>query len=333
MSTANNSILRAVSRSFYLSIRILPARLRQPIALGYLLARATDTVADTANIPVQMRTETLRKLCDMIQCGITDRAVSVDLVSAFAPLQTNAAEQALLQDLPNILEWLDRLDVADKSDVRAVLKKITSGQLLDLKRFPDRSEIHALKTADDLDEYTYLVGGCVGEFWTRVCFRHIDLFTDLAEEKMLVQGRAYGMGLQLINILRDAGNDLRNGRCYFPADELAAAGISAEQIFREPEKFQPIYRNWINKAKCNVQSGLEYSRAIKNWRVRGATVLPALIGLRTIALLRQAGPKALEQTVKVSRPEVRRLVFGLGITFASHKQIDALINKSHSVTA
>ena len=305
----------------------MPARLRQPIALSYLLARTTDTVADTANIPVQVRTETLQQLCDMIQYGNTDRAASVGLVSVFAPLQANATEQALLQNLPNILEWLDRLDMADQSDVRAVLKKITRGQLLDLERFPDGSKIRALKTAEDLDEYTYLVAGCVGEFWTKVCFRHIARFADLGEEKMLALGKAYGMGLQLINILRDAGNDLRAGRCYFPATELAAAGISPEQIFREPEKFQPVYRNWIDKAECNVESGLEYSRAIKNWRVRGATVLPALIGLRTIALLREGGPKALAQTFKVSRPEVRQMVLGLGITLASRRQIDVLINK------
>jgi farnesyl-diphosphate farnesyltransferase len=333
MSTANNSILRAVSRSFYLSIRILPSRLRQPVALGYLLARSTDTVADTANIPVQMRIETLRKLGNMIQHGNTDRAASVDLVSAFAPLQTNTAEQVLLQSLPDILDGLGRLKMADQSDVRAVLEKITSGQLLDLDRFPDRSAIRALQTAGDLDEYTYLVAGCVGEFWTRVCFRHIDTFAGLGQDKMLALGREYGMGLQLINILRDAGNDLRAGRCYFPANELAAGGISPEQICREPEKFPPIYRNWIDKAERYVESGWEYSRAIKSRRVRAATVLPALIGLRTIALLREAGPKALEQTVKVSRPEVRRMVFSLAISFASRRQIDALIERRHPMTA
>jgi len=44
------AILRSVSRSFYLSIRFLPAALREPVALAYLLARTTDTVADTPRI-------------------------------------------------------------------------------------------------------------------------------------------------------------------------------------------------------------------------------------------------------------------------------------------
>ena len=36
-------LLQGVSRSFHLSIRLLPQALQAPIAVGYLLARATDT--------------------------------------------------------------------------------------------------------------------------------------------------------------------------------------------------------------------------------------------------------------------------------------------------
>ena len=39
-------ILRSVSRAFYLSIRVLPADLREPIGLAYLLARIADTIVD-----------------------------------------------------------------------------------------------------------------------------------------------------------------------------------------------------------------------------------------------------------------------------------------------
>jgi len=345
MSPANKSILRAVSRSFYLSIRFLPTPLREPVALGYLLARSTDTVADTASVPVKTRIETLQGLSNTIQGKIPramagiggpgrDRAdhptesstpatTADDLVAAFAPLQINPAERTLLQNLPGILQWLDQIETADRADIRGVLEKIARGQMLDLERFPDPAEIRALQTAADLDEYTYLVAGCVGEFWTRLCFRHVRHFADLGEEKMFALGQAYGMGLQLINVLRDAGNDLRVGRCYFPAHELATAGVTPEQVLREPEKFQPIYRHWIDKAERNVYCGREYSYAIKNRRVRFATVLPALIGLRTIALLRGAGPNALEQTIKIPRREVRRIMFSLAVGLVSRKAIDA----------
>src|SRR2546426_4379915 len=98
------TILRSVSRSFYLSIRFLPQQLREPIALAYLLARTTDTVADTTRIPGTLRTETVKMLSDGIQ-GKVSREVVINHVASFVPLQENAAEQTLLDSLPDCLKW------------------------------------------------------------------------------------------------------------------------------------------------------------------------------------------------------------------------------------
>ncbi len=89
--------------------------------------------------------------------------------------------------------------------------------MLDLERFgrhgtstSTSTSIRALPTSGDLDEYTYLVAGCVGEFWTRIVFRaHVRNFSERHEPAMLALGVQYGKGLQLINILRDVGSDLR----------------------------------------------------------------------------------------------------------------------------
>jgi farnesyl-diphosphate farnesyltransferase len=331
------AILRSVSRSFYLSIRFLPAQLREPIALAYLLARTTDTVADTTRISPAIRSETLKMLSNGIQ-GTASRDVVVDLIASIVSLQENPAERRLLESLRNCLEWLEHLHAADRNDIRGVLEKITHGQMLDLERFDpptdgfavanNPTDIRALQTAADLDEYTYLVAGCVGEFWTRLCFRHVRDFAGLNEDQMLALGKRYGMGLQLINILRDVGSDLRAGRCYFPEYELNAAHLSASQIFSEPERFQPIYRTWLEKAKDGLECGMQYSRAIRNRRVRAATVLPALIGARTLAVLRDAGATALQRSVKISRGEVRRMIFFLAVTLASRKQIDAMFERA-----
>ncbi len=322
-----NMILRSVSRSFYLSIRFLPAQLRQPIALAYLLARSTDTIADTTGISRLVRIETLKMLSNGIQ-GKASRDVVVDLIASFIPLQVNKNEQRLLESLPDCLDWLDQIEQADRYDIRVVLGKITRGQMLDLQRFDDPQEIRALATAVDLDEYTYLVAGCVGEFWTRLCFRHVRNFASLSEDEMLALGKCYGMALQLINVLRDAGADLRAGRCYFPEYELTVAHLTASQIFSEPERFQPIYQAWLAKAKSGLECGMQYSRAIRNRRVRAATVLPALIGAWTLALVNQAKTGALQRTVKVPRSEVRRMILRLALTVASRKQIESIWNRA-----
>jgi farnesyl-diphosphate farnesyltransferase len=226
------------------------------------------------------------------------------------------------------LEWLEQTDGADRDDIRAVLQNITQGQMLDLHRFDSPAEVRALQTTADLDDYTYLVAGCVGEFWTRLCFRHLRDLASLIQDEMLPLGKRYGMVLQLINVLRDAGSDLRAGRCYFPEDELGAISLSPGRILSEPDRFQPIYQKWMKKAQDDLECGIQYARAIRNRRVRAATVLPALIGARTVALLRGAGARALNQTIKVPRREVRGIIFSLAIHLASNKEVDSIFNRA-----
>ena len=272
--------------------------------------------------------ETLRLLSNGIQ-GTASRGVVVELIAAFVSLQKNASERQLLESLPDCIVCLEGMENADRNDIRLVLEKITSGQMLDLQRFDNPQEIRALITAADLDEYTYLVAGCVGEFWTRLCFRHVRQFSSRSEDEMLALGKRYGMALQLINVLRDAGSDLRAGRCYFPKPELNAVHLAPSQILSEPDRFQPIYRACLGKAKAGLTFGMEYSRAIENRRVRAATVLPALIGARTLALLDAAGPTALQRTVKVSRGEVRGMILSLALAIASRRKIDAIFDRAN----
>jgi farnesyl-diphosphate farnesyltransferase len=300
-------LLRSVSRSFYLSLRFLPKPLRDPLSLAYLLARATDTIADTSAPPGSLRVEALHNLAAAIQ-GTASPGKAAELRESFAPLQSDESERKLIEQLPGLLEWLDDLAPIDRADVRDVLLKINRGQLLDLERFGAPGEIVAVSYAAQLDEYTYLVAGCVGEFWTRVCFRHVKNFSDQPETKMGELGVRYGQGLQLINILRDAGNDLRNGRCYFPADELESLGLAPADILSHPKRVDPILQKWRGKALAGVEAGIEYSCAIRNRRVRFATALPALIGARTLALLREAGPEALTKKIRVQRAEIRSLI-------------------------
>ena len=137
------TLLRSVSRSFYLSIRVLPAQLREPISLAYLLARTTDTIADASQISRAVRMETLKLIADGIQ-GAASRDVLAELVAGFVSLQQNASERQLLESLPDCLAWLDRIEHADRNDIRVVLEKITRGQMLDLQRFDNPQEIRAL---------------------------------------------------------------------------------------------------------------------------------------------------------------------------------------------
>jgi farnesyl-diphosphate farnesyltransferase len=317
-------LLRSVSRSFYLSLRFLPKALRDPLSLAYLLARATDTVADTAEAPVAVRMEGLGNLAAMIQ-GEALREAATQLRESLARFQGDEGERKLIRQLPALLDWLDELSTADRDEVRRVLLKINRGQTLDLERFARSGEVRALASTGELDEYTYLVAGCVGEFWTRLCFAHVKRFSDQPEREMRELGLQYGQGLQLINILRDAGEDLRRGRCYFPMEELRSLGLTPEDILHEPARAEPIIARWRKKAQRGIEVGIDYACAIRNRRVRFATALPALIGARTLALLRAAGADAITQRIKVPRAEVRQMI--LSSALASPRSLRAKFAK------
>jgi farnesyl-diphosphate farnesyltransferase len=316
-------ILRAVSRSFYISIRLLPRKLRQPVGLAYLFARATDTVADTAEVPALVRAETLSTLRDIIG-GEISRDATVDLIASFAPLQKSQPERTLIESIPDCLALLDRLNADDRGDIHALLAKITKGQELDIARFGDPDHPRALATDLELHEYTYLVAGCVGEFWTQLCFRHVRNFTELLEPEMLDLGKRYGNGLQLINILRDTHSDLQSGRCYFPAQELQEIGLEPSQILIEPARFEFIFEKWQEEAQRGLTAGMRYVHAVRNRRIRGATALPALIGARTLSMLRAAGSTELHRTIKVPRREVRAIIARAVVTLAGRESLNKI---------
>ena len=310
-------LLKPVSRSFYISIRLLPKALREPVALGYLLARTSDTIADASAVDVEKRIKLLDRFARAI--AGKEQAIGNDLAQLRGSAGMTLGEKALLGSADEVLQSLQNLSPEDQRDVRELLAVITRGQRQDLTRW--REGPAALTNAHDLREYTYLVAGCVGEFWTRVCFRKVQSFTARMEADMLQLGRKYGRGLQLVNILRDAGSDLRAGRCYFPEDELRAANLSPADLVNAPAAFLPIYQRWIEEARAGLDAGLEYSIAINPPRVRVATVLPAMIGVRTLSLIEESGLEALRTRVKVSRGEVRGMIASTTITLASQSRL------------
>lgn len=310
-------LLRGVSRSFYLSIRLLPQAVRAPVAVGYLLARATDTVADTTTLPQADRLALLQSLLSAIESPTGDLQAAAAQLAAFAQQQTDPHEQALMRALPQCLHWLQNLSSNDQASVRWVLGPITQGQLMDVSRFGQG--LNALHSEQELSHYTWQVAGCVGEFWTDLCARHLPGFSALPTETMRQTGRRYGMGLQRLNILRDAAADLRAGRCYLPQDRLAALGLSPAQLALAVqhgdkdtlERVAHLLNEYLELTQAQLRDGLDYSCALNGWRLRLASALPALIGTRTLALLRQAGPLAGQKPLKMPRHEIRALLWRL----------------------
>lgn len=321
-SPAAMASLRGVSRSFYLSIRLLPPALRAPIGLAYLLARATDTVADAPGLDAQARIALLDGLDVAIQASSLPADLARRLTAAATGLP-DPHEAGLLRALPCVFAALPGLADPDREAIRAVLLTIASGQRLDLQRFPGNGVPRALADDAEATDYMQRVAGCVGAFWTGLCAAHLPGFATRPVDEMQALGQAFGRGLQRTNILRDAGTDLAAGRCYFPADRLAPLGLQPGTVATQPGALTPLWLEWIAMAEAAMDDGMRYALALRSRRLRAACAMPALIGLRTLALLRAAGPQAaLAHRVKVPRAEVRRMLAGLLFTLAGRSALE-----------
>lgn len=297
MNTADlgGPLLKSVSRSFYLTIRILPARIQAPIGLAYLLARASDTIADTAEASEPVRLHHLAAFGKMIRDGASEGLP--ELQREIQP--PDPGERELIAKLDRCFAWLVTLPESDRREIAGVLEKIIRGQTLDLQRFPKGDGVIALQTAAELDEYTYLVAGCVGEFWTRICLAHLPQYSRASESELLRLGVNYGKGLQLVNILRDIPADRRAGRCYLPADELRAANSTPTKPARE------VFDRWHQRAVEHLEDGRRYLAALRPARLRIGCFLPWYLGVETLRLLNERPPLETEEKIKVPRSTVR----------------------------
>jgi farnesyl-diphosphate farnesyltransferase len=305
-------LLKRVSRSFYLSLAVLPAAVRPTLGIAYLLARAADTIADTRLLPRGARLVHLAALRDELEGPQAGRVEAI--VAATRDTQTDVAERALLERLGECLGAYRALPAADRARVQRVLTIIVSGMTWDLETFPgeDAAGLAALPTRAELDRYTYMVAGCVGEFWTEVHIAHRPRLARWDPAKMTPLGVRFGKGLQLTNVLRDIPRDLRNGRCYLPSHDLALLGLEPRDLL-DPNAgpaLRPLLVELLNVALDHYEAGWQYTFAIPRaeTRMRLACAWPLLIGLRTLDLLAKA-PNWLDPALVLKVPRLQ--VYGM----------------------
>ena len=283
-------LLRGVSRSFYLTLRVLPSNLRQPVGLAYLLARAADTIADTRLLSPSRRLDHLLMFREQIE-GPARLEPLQQIGVELTEKQSAWEERELLTSLPAAFSLLEGLPDPDRYLVREVVRGVTQGMESDLITFTaeDSGLVGCIEDATALDRYIYQVAGCVGEFWTAVTTAHVPALKAWDKQHMSKTGVAFGKALQLTNVLRDVPRDLRIGRCYLPRAELAAIGMTPEELL-DPAKgtaARPVLVAWLQVAMEHYASAEQYLVAIprKCLRLRLSVLWPMLIGLATLARL------------------------------------------------
>jgi len=249
-------LLKRVSRSFFLSLRLLPQSVRPTLSLAYLLARASDSIADVAPAPAGLRIRLLQglpsfwpqqPLCELGEMGEMG--------------EMGGADCDLLEAMPSLLEMLR--SSPDREEIERVWQTIRSGQIFDLEKFPAADPL----PLEEAGRYAGLVAGCVGEFWTDVCFKHVPDYSRESPETMRRLGFSFGCGLQWVNILRDRHADAQAGRIYV-APQNFSAGLAI--------------------ALGHLADGARYVSAVRCRRLRAAARLPLLLANRTLDLVAAA---------------------------------------------
>ena len=320
-------LLRQVSRSFYLTLIVLPAPLRRPLGLAYLLARAADTITDTRIIPPGDRLRYLDLFQEEIHLPPASRLH--DISRALTGPQRIPAERDLLRRLPECFAAFRSLSEDDRQRIRTLLLMLTHGMQVDLRRFPGQGgdRLVALESRADLDEFTYYAAGCVGEFWTEMAMAHRPALRDWDGAAMRNRGRQFGQGLQMTNVLRDVAQDLRIGRCYLPRQDLAQVGLDPEDLLDPAalESMRPLLRDLVALTLNHYAEGWTYILSIPatEIRLRLACTWPHFIGLRTLERL-QASQDLLDPrvTVRISRPAVYAILLRSAATVRSNVSLE-----------
>jgi farnesyl-diphosphate farnesyltransferase len=309
-------ILKQVSRSFYLSLIVLPKAVRQQVSLAYLFCRIADTIADTRILPQHSRLQALEIFREQFLSATASFASLERLQAMLLPHQVGEGEKQLFHHLTDCFRVFTRLSNTDQQLVRELVLTLTQGMEMDLRCFPGETATtaHALPNLRSLDLYTYYVAGVVGEFWTKIHVAHISAWRHCAPQALQPLSIHFGQGLQMTNILKDLGKDLHNGRCYLPQEQLEQLQVQVTELCQPTALgyIRPLLIKLVWYTLDHLDRACDYILSLPHrpWRVRLSCMWPLLFAIQTLDVVcRSEELLQPEVRVKISRFAVYRTIF------------------------
>ena len=299
-------ILPAVSRTFALSIRVLPGELGRAVLAAYLLCRIADTLEDEPTLPAAGKAA----LLDELQRCFDDADAADALPARVAELAGEPAHVRLTRHADLVFVLYRSLSPRTREHVRRWVGEMIGGMRKFVLLYPDGIRIQSL---EEYREYCYYVAGTVGYLLTDLWHEHAP---SIGERRYLVlreKCRAFAEALQTVNILKDVATDAeRENSIYVPEQLLRAHGSSHAEILHADRLrgTRAALATLVALAQHDLEGARSYLLLIPRRAVaiRLFCVLPLLFAyatLRDLTLL----PHALAQrhVVKISRREVKSL--------------------------
>ncbi len=221
-------LLDRTSRTFALTIPLLPEPTRRELGVAYLLFRVADTLED-AGWPPEHRASALDAWAALLREPSAEVAhrLSASWVRG-APID-HPGYQELLAHLPQVLAAFQDLAHPARDAVARHVLRTTEGMAALLRRDP--GGLVRLRDLRDLRDYCYVVAGIVGELATELFVLDHPPLRAVAPA---LQDRAvrFGEALQLVNILKDAAIDAGEGRFFLPpgTDRATVFALAREDL-------------------------------------------------------------------------------------------------------
>ena len=314
-------ILPRVSRTFALSIRLLPGSLGTAVLSAYLLCRIADTIEDDHAATVARKAE----LLELLVAALDDPAAAGRLAGAAPELVAgDAAHVELVAGAPHVLAVYRSLPERSRLRVRHWVTEMVHGMEKFVRLYPQGIRI---RTLPEYKEYCYYVAGTVGHLLTDLWHEHTRSIGVAEYRALWRKCRAFGEALQTVNILKDIAWDARHENAiYVPEQSLREHGSSHGTLLSPAHAAQnhAALAELIELAWRDLDQALDYfvtlpRRAVS---VRAFCLLPLLFAFATLrdltrsrAMLREGG------TVKISRAEVRSLMVAGLLLVGSNRAI------------
>ncbi len=278
--------LLKVSRTFALTIPMLPKNLQDVIANAYLLCRIADTIEDDKSLNNENKIKWLNLFSDFFKSDLSDESTLKELLSmqSFIKDSANPYEFNLFKELDLCINRLLSFKKEEIYIVKKGVSILSSGMAYHL-------EHSVINTQDDLDTYCYYVAGVVGEF---LAFLFINAKTTDDEKVLKDNAISFGLGLQLTNIIKDRYEDKERNVEFLTKEMLSKSSKLCDEICI---------------AKGHLSDAISFIKAIhkKEKGLRAFCLLNVLMAIETLNLLAKNVDNKDKKNLKISRAKVRFL--------------------------
>ena len=320
------SILPGVSRTFALTIPVLPGDLADIVTNAYLLCRLADTIEDDAGLDDTQKTAFHGRFVRVVEGLQAAEPFAADLAPRLSA-RTLADERELVRNTARVIRVTHGFSAAERSALTRCVKVMCRG----MPAFQRNKSVAGLPSLRNLDEYCYYVAGVVGEMLTELFVLHCPELRGKREE-LLRLAVSFGQGLQMTNILKDIWDDRQTGTCWLPRSVFERHGFDLRAL--ESSHDSPAFAAGLNElvgiAHAHLRNALEYSCHIPKRETGIRRFCLWAIGMAVLTLRRIHDNPAFASgvEVKISRRAVRTTVVTANLLLRSNRALKVAFDRA-----